>query len=158
MRFGGHRAAAGLTMQASQIPAFREAFDDVAHERLQADDLIPELRVDLDVPLAMVGDELEKVVRHFEPFGMGNPAPVFQATGARMLSAPKRIGENGLRLSLGVPHGSIEAIGWGLVHHLPRLDVTQPFDLAFRIERDEFRGASRLQLKVADIRQSVRGD
>ena len=50
-RFGGHRAAAGLTMDAAQLPAFTERFDEVARARLTAEDLIPELRVDLEVPI-----------------------------------------------------------------------------------------------------------
>lgn len=154
MRFGGHRAAAGLTMEATKIPAFRDAFDEIAHQRLSEADLIPELRVDLDVSLALVGEDLEKIVRHFEPFGIGNPAPVFQSTGVRMAGPPKRIGVDGVRLSLDMPHGSLEAIGWGMAAHAQTLDVTRPLDLAFRLERDEYRGASRLQLKLADFRQS----
>ena len=159
LRFGGHRAAAGLTMQAANISAFRDAFDEVAHQRLCEADLIPELRVDLDVPLALVGEDLEKIVRHFEPFGIGNPAPVFQSTGVRMVAPPRRIGVDGIRLAVDVPHGSLEAIGWGMAARVQMLDVTRPFDLAFRLERDEYRGASRLQLKLADFRQSpVKGE
>ncbi len=154
VRFGGHRAAAGLTMHAAHIPAFRESFDEVARARLCETDLIPELRVDLHVPLALVGDDLEKIVRHFEPFGIGNPAPTFQSTDVRLVAAPKRIGTDGIRLSLEGPRGAVEAIGWGLAARAQLLDVARPFDVAFRLERDEFRGASRLQLKLADFRQS----
>ena len=146
-------------MQAANISAFRDAFDEVAHQRLCEADLIPELRVDLDVPLALVGEDLEKIVRHFEPFGIGNPAPVFQSTGVRMVAPPRRIGVDGIRLAVDVPHGSLEAIGWGMAARVQMLDVTRPVDLAFRLERDEYRGASRLQLKLADFRQSpVKGE
>lgn len=152
MRYGGHRAAAGLTIQADRIPAFREKFDEVARARLCEADLVPELRVDLDVRIDEIGDELEKLIRHFEPFGIGNPAPVFRSTGARMATAPRRVGTDGIRLSFDLPRGSIEGIGWGLADRASSLDVARPVDLAYRIERDEYRGVSRLQLKIADVR------
>ncbi len=151
-RFGGHRAAAGLTMDAAKLPAFREQFDEVARARLSADDLVPELRVDLDVSLDVIGDELEKLLRHFEPFGIGNPAPLFRTNGARLASAPRKIGADGLRLSFGVVGGTIDAIGWGMAARAPQFAVGRPMDLAFRLDRDEYRGQSRLQLKLADVR------
>ncbi len=151
-RFGGHRAAAGLTMDAARIPAFAEQFDEVARARLCADDLVPELRVDLDIPLDSVGEDLEKLVRHFEPFGIGNPSPVFRSSGARLSAPPRRIGTDGLRLSLAVGRDTLEAIGWGLAPRSGSLDVSRPLDLVYRVERDEYRGVSRLQLKLADFR------
>lgn len=151
-RFGGHRAAAGLTMDAANLPAFADQFDAVARERLCEDDLIPELRVDLDVSLDHVDDTLDKLMRHFEPFGVGNPAPVFRTTDARLASGPRKVGTDGLRLTLTAGQGSLEAIGWGMASRAATFDVSRPVDLAFRIERDEYRGVSRLQLKLADVR------
>lgn len=151
-RYGGHRAAAGLTMDAAQLPAFVERFDEVARSRLTAADLVPELRVDLDVPIDRVGEELEKLVRHFEPFGVGNPAPTFRATGARLACAPRKVGADGLKLAIDAARGTLEAIGWGLADRAASFDVSRTFDLAFRLERDEYRGVSRLQLRVADVR------
>ena len=152
VRFGGHRAAAGLTMDASRIPAFAEQFDAVARARLSEADLVPELRIDLEIPISQVGEDLDKLIRHFEPFGIGNPAPVFRATGARLATAPRRIGTDGLRLSLENGGSALEAVGWGLAPRAASLDVARPIDLAFRIERDEYRGVSKLQLKIADFR------
>lgn len=151
-RYGGHRAAAGLTMDAAQLPAFAERFDEVARLRLTADDLVPELRVDLDVPIEQVGEELEKLVRHFEPFGIGNPAPMFRASGARLTCAPRKVGGDGLKLAIQASRGELEAIGWGLASRAGSFQIDRAFDLAFKLERDEYRGVSRLQLRVADVR------
>lgn len=151
-RFGGHRAAAGLTMEASHIPAFRERFDAIARERLRADDLVPEVRVDLDVAMSQVGEELERLIRHFEPFGVGNPSPVFHSQGVRLTAPPKRVGTDGLKLQVESEQGTVDGIGWGMAARLPELDVARPLDLAFRLDRDEYRGVSRLQLKLADLR------
>ncbi|MEP6832622.1 MAG: single-stranded-DNA-specific exonuclease RecJ [Gemmatimonas sp.] len=151
-RFGGHRAAAGLTMNAENLPAFREQFDEVAHERLTLDDLVPEVRVDIELSLDAVGAELEGLVRHFEPFGIGNPAPMFAATGVRLASAPRRVGSDGVKLALKADAGTLDAIGWGMENHYSSLHMSRPVDVAFRLEREEYRGVSRLQLKLADLR------
>ncbi len=151
-RFGGHRAAAGLTMDAAKVPEFVERFDAVARDCLAPEDLVPELRVDLDVSIDDVGEELEKLVRHFEPFGVGNPAPTFRSTGARLASAPRKIGGDGLKFAIDAARGELEAIGWGMAPRAASFDVSRAFDLAFRLERDEYRGVSRLQLRVADVR------
>ena len=62
------------------------------------------------------------------------------------------MGTDGLRLTLTAGQGSLEAIGWGMASRAATFDVSRPVDLAFRIERDEYRGVSRLQLKLADVR------
>lgn len=151
-RFGGHRAAAGLTMNAEHLPAFREQFDEVARARLTQDDLVPEVRVDLELSLDSVGAELEGLVRHFEPFGIGNPAPMFAATGVRLAAAPRRVGSDGVKLALRADAGTLDAIGWGMSSHYDNLHISRPVDVAFRLEREEYRGVSRLQLKLADLR------
>jgi single-stranded-DNA-specific exonuclease len=152
-RFGGHRAAAGLTMSAGNIPAFIDRLDEVAHERLTDDDLVPELRVDLEIAIDSVGEQLEKVVRHFEPFGIGNPAPMFTASQVRLATTPRKVGSDGLKLSIDLGHSTIDAIGWGMAARAAQLDVTVPVDVVFKLERDEYRGESRLQLRIADVRR-----
>jgi single-stranded-DNA-specific exonuclease len=151
-RFGGHRAAAGLTMDSANLPAFREQFDEIAHERLTPDNLVPEVRVDLELSIESIGPELESLVRHFEPFGIGNPAPVFTATGVRLAAAPRRVGSDGVKLMLHASGGAVDAIGWGMGGLYESLHQSRPVDVAFRLEREEFRGVSRLQLKLADLR------
>ncbi len=155
-RFGGHRAAAGVTLDAANLPAFAEAFNAVARERLTADDLVPELRVDLEVDLADVTDALEATLRHLEPHGLGNAAPVFAARGVRLAAAPRRVGADGLRVAFRAPGGGeVGAIAWGMADRLAWLDAhardAAPVDVAFRLERDTYRGADALQLRLADV-------
>lgn len=152
-RFGGHRAAAGLTMEAGRLPAFAEQFDAVARERLRPEDLVPELRIDAELPLEAVDDALERLLRRFEPFGVGNPAPLLCVSGASVSAPPRRIGSDGLRFAVEAGPASLEAIGWGLAGRAADLDPRHPVDLLFRLERDEYRGNARLQLKVADVRR-----
>lgn len=153
MRFGGHRAAAGLTMDATRLSAFAEQFDAVARAWLRPEDLVPELRIDAEVPLEAVDESLERVLHRFEPFGVGNPAPLLCATGVSLSAPPRRIGADGLRFAVEAGAGSLEAVGWGLAGRARDLDPSHPVDLLFRLERDDYRGLSRLQLKVADVRR-----
>ncbi len=151
-RFGGHRAAAGLTMDASLIPQFVQRFDEVAHESLSEEDLIPELRIDLDIQISDVGEQLESVLKHFEPFGIGNPAPVFAANNVQLASSPSKVGKDGLKLIVDTGNGTLDAIGWGMASHIAKVNASNDVNLAFKVERDEYRGASRLQLRLSDVR------
>ncbi len=156
-RFGGHKAAAGVTLDAAKVPAFAEAFAAVARERLTKDQLVPELRVDLELPLGAVTDALEATLRHLEPHGLGNAAPVLAVRGARLATPPRPVGTDGVRLSFRTPDGGeIGAIGWGMLDRAEGLDVHTPVDVAFRLERDDYRGADRLQLRLADVTPSAR--
>ncbi len=113
---------------------------------------MPEMRVDLELPIGAVDAELEALFRHFEPFGVGNAAPLIVARGVRLAAPPRTVGTDGLKLRLAVGDRELEAIGWGMASRLPELQLGVPFDVAFRLERDEYRGESRLQAKLADIR------
>jgi single-stranded-DNA-specific exonuclease len=151
-RFGGHRAAAGLTMPASRLPAFRERFNAHARATLSADDLVPAQRIDLHVAPEEIGEELEGLLRHFEPFGVGNAAPTLALEGVRLAAPPRRVGRDGLRLSVDLPTRTIDAVAWGTVGDGTPLGVDVPLDLAVRLERDDYRGGDRLQLRVQDLR------
>ncbi len=145
-RYGGHRMAAGLTIRADRIAAFREAFNAVATEAIAAHDLGPEQRVDLELGADEVNDDLERWGRHLEPCGMGNPAPVFGLRGAR-LGGPRTVGSNHLKATLDASGRRLDAIAFNWADRaepLHGLDV----DVAFRLERNEWQGRSALQARV----------
>jgi single-stranded-DNA-specific exonuclease len=152
VRYGGHRAAAGLTVDASRIPELAARFDSVARERLTKEDLTPELRVDLEIPLAEANDSLERLLRHFEPFGIGNPAPLLVTRGIRLASAPRMIGQNGLKFALRDSTTELEGVWWGVSHRAAEWSATQVVDVAYRLERDLWKDTSRLVARTADIR------
>ena len=151
VRFGGHRAAAGVTIAAEHVPRFAECFNAVARARLTPDDLVPELRVDLEVPIEAVSAELELLLRHFEPFGVGNSAPLLVSRGVRLAERPRVVAKDALKLRLDTPGGGLEAIGWGLAWLAPELDPGVALDVAYRLERDEYRGESRLVAKLVGV-------
>ena len=151
-RFGGHRSAAGVTIARERVEEFARCFNEAARAVLSPDDLVPELRIDLEVALADLTPGFESLLRHLEPCGMGNPSPVLVARGVRLAAPPRIVGQGGLKLRLQTDHDPLEALGWSLGHRIGELDVNRPFDIAFRLERDEYHGVSRLQAKLADFR------
>jgi len=151
LRYGGHKAAAGITIGRDMVPEFARKFNEVAASMLRPEDLVSEVKVDLEVGIDRVDDNLERILRRFEPFGVGNPAPVLVARGVLLAEKPKLVGRDGLKLRLSTGKGEIEAIGWGMAHLIDEFNVSVPVDLAFRLERDEYKGKSRLQAKIADI-------
>ena len=152
-KYGGHTMAAGLTIRRSRFDEFRVAFLQIARELLAPDDLVPAQRVDLELPLGLVSDELEKLMRHLEPCGPGNPAPVFGVRAARAVAA-RRVGTNHLRFTLDDGSGVIPAIGFRWADVVPDAWLARPLDVAFRLERDEWQGRTTLQARVAAIAPS----
>jgi single-stranded-DNA-specific exonuclease len=138
-KYGGHTMAAGLTLRRERYDAFRVAFCAVARELLGPDDLVPAQRVDLELPLGSVSPELEQLMRHLEPCGPGNPAPVFGVRGARAVDA-RRVGTNHLRFTLDDRSGVLPAIAFEWADAVPHDWLTRPLDVAFRLERDEWSG------------------
>jgi single-stranded-DNA-specific exonuclease len=153
LRYGGHRAAAGLTIARNRVDEFATRFNTVARSRLEPEDLVPELRIDLEVSLDDVTHDLDAMLRHLEPCGVGNPAPVLIARQARLAAPPQVVGRTGLKLRLARSRGEFVVIGWDMAPRAAELSMEQPLDVAFRLERDEWNGESRLQGKLADFRQ-----
>lgn len=152
LRFGGHRSAAGITIDRARVEDFARRFNEVAKETLSPADLVPELRADLEVELRDVTDDLEALLRHVEPCGIGNPAPVLIARGVTVAAPPRTVGKDGLRLMLRQDGTQLTALGWGMASRAPELSAGSSVDVAFRVERDEWNGESRLQVRLADFR------
>src|SRR5439155_12553511 len=113
-RFGGHRSAAGVTIARDKVDEFARCFNEAARAVLTPDDLVPELRVDLEVALADLTPGFESLLRHLEPCGIGNPAPMLLARGVRLAAPPKIVGQGGLKLRIQTEDEPLEALGWSL--------------------------------------------
>ncbi|MBI3695667.1 MAG: single-stranded-DNA-specific exonuclease RecJ, partial [Acidobacteria bacterium] len=147
VRYGGHRQAAGCTLPADRVEEFRRRFEDYARARLTADDFIPEIRVDADLPLAQITDENMRWLDRAEPYGFGNPEPVFAATGLKLSSQPRVLKEKHLRLALRQQGSSIAAMGWNMGHRAASLEPGALLDAAFTVEPDDYAGGWRIVLR-----------
>jgi single-stranded-DNA-specific exonuclease len=145
-RFGGHRHAAGVTVERARLEAFREAFEGHARERLAEDDLVPRCRIDGWVAEGDVTERAAEDLARLGPFGAGHPEPVFALRGAA--ARARTVGAEGAHLKLAL--GRLDAIGFGMGDRLAA--CAGSLDAAFTIGFDEWDGARRLQLKLRDVR------
>ncbi len=154
-QFGGHRYAAGVQIRADKIDDFRRALDDVAHDRLTEDDLIPRLRIDRELPISQVSAELWRFLAHFGPYGQGNPKPVFLARDVTLRGPPEIVGSDHLRLRVEVGDGaSPEAIAFGQADESEWLDESSRVDTAYQVGVRSWQGIETVQAQVIDLRPS----
>jgi len=151
LRFGGHPMAAGVTVARDALAGFRAAFNTVARARLAPDDLVPRRRIDAVVRLGDLSLDLERLLRHLEPCGAGNPTPVFGVTGATVREA-RPVGANHLRLLLQDDAGRIPAIGFDWADRVDPAWWRAPVDVAFQLQQNEWRGDVSLQARIVDVR------
>jgi single-stranded-DNA-specific exonuclease len=151
-RYGGHHMAAGLTVKRERLEEFRARFAAVARQQLSPEELGPEQRVDLLLRLDEASEDLERLCRHLEPCGMGNPAPVFGVRGAGFISA-RRVGSGHLKGTLTQDDRRLAAIGFQWADRVPWLPATPPshVDVAFRLEQNSYMGETSLQARIVAL-------
>jgi len=153
-KFGGHRQAAGLTLARAHIKPFRSAVTQWADEVLGPDDLRPRLRIDAALPLAgITGDLVEQIVG-LEPFGPGNPRPVFQADRVQLVDGPRRLKDRHLKMAVRQDSRTFRAIAWRAAEREAFYEQHRgAIDLAFSLVQSEYNGETAVELTVADARQ-----
>ncbi len=155
-KFGGHSHAAGLSIQRGRIDEFRRRLNEHAASCLTEDDLLPALGIDAEIGAKELGFKLSQDLRALEPFGAGNPRPVFVTRGFRILSDPQIIKEQHLKLRVcGEDNRPFEAMWWRGVEEVEATPkMNQRIDLAYEFEANRWQGDIRLQLNVRDMRMS----
>jgi len=150
-RFGGHRQAAGLTLRATEFQALREAFDQAVRAYIGDDPLPPRMKLDGLLPLGKIDQRLLRELELLQPFGMGNPEPVFLFSGA-MVRDHRVFG--GRHVSLDVRDEAagvtLKAKAWRMADSLPRDIVGRPVSLAFTPKINTFNGIERIELHLKD--------
>ena len=162
--FGGHAAAAGVSLPLENLPAFREALGAAIGERVEPEQLEPEITLDAHLDLGLIADGVGgrfwQVLRQFSPFGPDNPKPVFWGRDLRVVGEPKSVGRDGSHLRMRVAQregrGVHSVIGFGLAERLPAVQESAragvPLEMAFCVEENTWNGRTELQLKAKDVR------
>ena len=153
LRHGGHAMAAGVSIDPERIPDFRRRMNEIARRELADEALIPPLRLDAEVDLAMVSMDALSALERLQPFGQGNPSVQIVVRNLVLDGRPRTIGKDGNHLLLRVESRgqTADAVWWnGADKPLPR----SRFDLACVPEINEFRGRRSIRLKVLDWRDA----
>src|SRR5215217_6577244 len=153
-KFGGHSHAAGIAIRAERIEEFRRRLNEHAAARLTADDLEPRVEIDLEVAPEIVTFGLARELDAFEPFGAGNPRPVFVTRNLRCLSEPVVVKDRHLKLRLAGPQNRpLEAVWWNCIESPGQTpELKGSIELAYMLEANAWNGDYRLQLNVLDVR------
>ena len=153
--FGGHEGAAGLTIKKENIDPFRELINKLAQDMLEAKKLIPTLCIDCEIPLASINMELTNVIDAMQPFGEGNPAPIFCSRQVLIKTYPRIMGKDTLKFWVtDQKQFTISAVGFGMAKYRGLIRPGAKIDLAYQITLDEWNKAPTPQLILKDIKLS----
>jgi single-stranded-DNA-specific exonuclease len=162
-RFGGHAFAVGFALPADKLPELKRRLRLYAEEHLGGREPEHMLRIHAELPLDRITSVLVGWLRKLEPFGHGNPEPVFVARKARLLTPPRLMKERHLRLELAQDSvqppplpgtsGALHAVGWNLAARAAELGLAQGslIDLAYRIRENEHPEYGGLEVEIAGI-------
>lgn len=153
LKFGGHKYAAGLSIDPENIHRFRERFKLTSNNRLKQEELVHRLIIDSELELDRIDDELVDTLNLFAPFGPQNLRPVFLTRNLEILGDPYVVGNNHLRIKVKKNNRILDAIGFGLGDWVKPLSMRRiKIDLAYVVERNTWNGNSKLQLRIKDLR------
>ncbi|WP_152269721.1 single-stranded-DNA-specific exonuclease RecJ [Agriterribacter humi] len=152
--YGGHFAAAGMTMLPEHVEAFSNKFEEVVAAQIKPAQLIPVLFIDAVIELADIKPVLYKIICQMEPFGPENLRPVFVCRNITDTGYSRVVKEQHIKFSIKQDNTVISGIGFNMAQHFSILQSKKPADIVFTIDENEWNGEKSLQLKVIDLRPS----
>jgi single-stranded-DNA-specific exonuclease len=167
-RFGGHSHAVGFSLPAARVPDLRTHLNAYAHSRLTLADFEPSLSFDAELTLDQVRPELFQAVQRLQPFGVGNPQPVFVARAVRLVAPPRVLKDKHVKLKLAPALAenrdlttgnwrnaiSFDALGWNLAERCQQASLLpgDNLDIAFTIDNNDHPDYGGLELSIRDFR------
>lgn len=148
--FGGHAHAAGLVITKDSIDDFRQNINRLAHERLTLEDLLPSLEIDMELSLADLNENIISELEKLEPFGTGNPEPLFYTKALKIKSEPQVLGRETLKFWVTDGKATFQAIGFGMSALKEDFTHADCFDLVYNPRIDTWGGRNSVILEVRD--------
>jgi single-stranded-DNA-specific exonuclease len=149
--FGGHKHATGLAINRNNISDFKEKINRLAHERLSLEDLLPSIEIDMELRLSDISESLIRELSSLEPYGVGNPEPLFYARELRLKAEPRVLSRDTLKFWVTDGNVTFQAIGFGIGGFKASLLEADCFDLVFSPRIDAWQGQETLLLDVKEI-------
>lgn len=152
--YGGHFAAAGMTLEPGNVEAFRSKFEEVVSANITPEQLVPEVLIDSEIQFSELKPAFYNIIRQMEPFGPENTKPLWLARGVRNNGWSRIVKEQHIKFTLVQGNTTFSGIGFNLASKFPLLQKDVPLDIIFTLEENEWNGNKQLQLKVVDLRES----
>ena len=155
-QFGGHKYAAGLTLDPKNYSAFKNKFEEVVKATIDKKLLIPEITIDLELELSEITPKFFRILQQMGPFGPQNMKPVFKTTSVRDNGYGKTVGADKSHLKLNIIDGAdkktYNAIGFGLGNKIK--SIKGDFDIAYSLDENEWKGNTSIQLILKDLKNT----
>ncbi|HEV2831853.1 MAG TPA: single-stranded-DNA-specific exonuclease RecJ [Hanamia sp.] len=152
--YGGHFAAAGMTMRPDNVTAFSNKFEEIVSSTIDPRLLIPELIIDAEITFKNINEKFFKIINQMEPYGPGNLRPVFITKKVQNTEWTRIVKEQHIRFVVKNENITLTGIGFNLAEKFYLFEKNKPIDLVYTIDENEWNGQTNLQLKVIDFRIS----
>ena len=152
IQFGGHQYAAGLRLKEENLNEFKDAFESHVAQTIATEQQEAELIYEAELAISEIAPKLLRILNRYRPYGPKNPQPLFISTGIKVQGPIRCIGKDQTHLKFNVAH--CEAIGFSMADKKELLNGA--VDLAYHIEENNFRNQRKLQLRLVDIKPSIR--
>jgi single-stranded-DNA-specific exonuclease len=152
--YGGHFAAAGLTLLPENLQAFTKQFETVVADTIPLHLLTPEIIIDAEINLSEITENFYNILTRMEPYGPENMRPVFIAKNCVDFGYSKILKEAHIKFVVRQNNTVMNGIGFNMVEKFPLLQNNMPVDIVFSIDENEWNGNKSLQLKIIDCRVS----
>lgn len=149
--YGGHAAAAGMNIKTENIGAFRERFNAAVGSILTAEDFIPVVTADAEVPIPAITPKFFRIIQQMEPFGPGNMRPVFYSGNVAHRTVPRLLGNAHVKMSLAGDGIVMDAIAFNWGDRYRTIKEASKLSVAYTIDQNEWNGKTSLQMKVKGI-------
>jgi single-stranded-DNA-specific exonuclease len=150
--YGGHFAAAGMTLALDQLEAFKEAFEQSVAERITEEQLTPEITINSVLPLDNINMNFYQIISQMEPFGPDNMKPIFIAHKVQDTGYSKIVKDQHISCSFKQGKNTLRGIGYNMPQHMNVIQSGKPFDIVFQLQLNEWQGTQSVQLQIIDIK------
>jgi single-stranded-DNA-specific exonuclease len=163
INYGGHPAAAGLTLELDKLEEFQARFEQAVSETILPEQLIPQISVDMKIDFHKITDKFFTQMNRMAPFGPDNMRPHFATYHVKDTGKSKPVGEDGAHLKLevyqeGYPDKKMNGIAFKLGHLATKVSSGEPFHIVYKLELNHFRGETSIQMMVEDIHFEAESD
>ena len=153
--YGGHFAAAGMTMAVDQLEPFKIAFEKAVAERITIEQLTPEIAINSILALDDINMNFFQIISQMEPYGPDNVRPIFLAKNVRDAGYTKLVKEAHISFHVIQGQNTVKGIGYNMPQHIDIIKSGKPFDLVFQLQLNEWQGTQTVQMQVIDIKASA---
>ena len=152
IRYGGHRYAVGITIDKDMIPGFRTAFNNIVREQLKEQDLIRTIESDCELTFKEIDKILLSEIKMLEPFGVGNPQPVFLTKNVDFVGYPRIVGKDHLKIKVREDNIVFEAIGFGQADAVKSIEMGKKvYSIFYHLKESKYRNRKEVQLHLLKI-------